>query len=360
MKIIRITTALNFGGIERRLINISSHQDQNEWLFCAINHGGNAEVAIQNNGKRVICFNFSYKIPSFITLYKLIQFLKKEKPQVVHTSGAEANFHGILAAKLAGIPLIVGEEVGIPKQSKMAKIIFSLIYKVADYVVGNSNEVLTYLKLQNKVSDSKLIKIPNPVIFPSLSNVKKTEDGLFRIISVSRLEKVKNIDSIMRVIAKLKEHNWDVQYSILGEGAEWNHLKKLTKELNIDPYVRFLGFQNNPYPYLLNSDLYLLTSFTEGFSNSLAEAMYCELPCITTKVGAAEELIKNNDNGWIVNVNDDIDLFQTIESIIKMKKTKRLTIGKKAKITIVENYSLQHHIDILMSVYSSKVKCSHL
>lgn len=355
IKIIRLTTALDFGGIEKRLINISTHNDDNQWLFCALGKGGNAETTIINNGKKVVCFDSDFKIPSFNTIYKLVQFFKLEKPNVVHTSGAEANFHGILAARIAGVPLIIGEEVGIPKQSKIAKIIFLLIYKIADYIVGNSNEVISYLKLQNRVTDSKLLKIPNPVIFPSLPKVKISEDSLFRIISVSRLEKVKNIDSILRIVSKLKQQNWNIHYSILGEGKELNHLKNLTKDLNIEDSVTFLGFQNNPYPYLLMSDLYLLTSFTEGFSNSLAEAMYCELPCITTKVGAAEEMIKNNENGWIVNVNDDDDLFQTIESILKMEKTKRLAIGKKAKTTIIENYSLQNHIDLLMNVYLSKV-----
>jgi len=351
MKIIRLTTALDFGGIEKRLINISTHKDNNEWLFCALGQGGNAEIAIRNNEKRVVCFDYNYKIPSLHTIYKLVQFFKLEKPQVVHTSGAEANFHGILAAKLAGVKIIVGEEVGIPNQSTVAKYIFSLLYKLANFVVGNSNEVLSYLKLKNKVAETKLIKIPNPVIFPSLPEVKKTDDGLIRLISVSRLEKVKNIDSILRVVAKLRNQNWALHYSILGEGKEMNHLKNLTKELNIEQYVTFLGFQNDPYSYLLYSDLYLLTSFTEGFSNSLAEAMYCELPSLTTKVGAADEMITSNENGWIVSVNDDEDLLQTIQSIIKMDKEKRIAIGKKAKTTIIENYSLENHIDLLMAVY---------
>lgn len=356
MKIIRLTTALDFGGIEKRLINISTHKDDNQWLFCALGKGGNAEIAIRNNEKRVVCFDYNYRIPSLHTIYKLVQFFKLEKPQVVHTSGAEANFHGILAAKLAGVPVIVGEEVGIPNQSTVARNIFSLIYKLADFVVGNSNEVLSYVKLKNKVAETTLIKIPNPVIFPSLPEVKKTDDGIFRLISVSRLEKVKNIDSILRVVAKLRKQNWAVQYSILGEGKEMNHLKNLTKELNIEHCVTFLGFQNNPYSFLLTSDLYLLTSFTEGFSNSLAEAMYCELPSLTTKVGAAEEMITNYENGWIVNANDDDDLFQTIQSIIKMEKKKQIAIGKKAKATITENYSLQNHIDLLMAMYKKNDK----
>lgn len=351
IKIIRVTTFLNFGGIEKRLINISTHNDQNEWLFCALNHGGNAEIAIQKNGKRVICFNYSYRIPSFITLYKLIKFFKKEKPHVVHTSGSEANFHGVLAAKLAGVPIIVGEEVGIPNQSKVAKIIFSVIYLLADYVVGNSIEVIEYLKNHNNVSAKKLKKIPNPVIFPELPKIIKNESGLFNLISVSRLEKVKNIDSLLRVVARLIELNLPVHYTILGDGSEMNHLKKLTKDLNIENAVTFLGFHDNPYHYLLKADLYLLTSFSEGFSNSLAEAMYCGIPSLTTRVGAAQEIIDDEKNGWIVNVDDDDDLFAKISHVIKIGNQKRLAIGEKGKKTVVEHFSLQNHMNMLMTMY---------
>ncbi|MEO5777862.1 MAG: glycosyltransferase [Flavobacterium sp.] len=351
IKIIRLTTFLDFGGIEKRLINISTHQDQNKWLFCALNHGGNAEAVIQNNGKRVICFNYSYRIPSIITLYKLVRFFKKEKPDVVHTSGSEANFHGILAAKLAGVPIIIGEEVGIPNQSKTARIIFSKIYLLTDYIVGNSIEVIEYLRNHNNVSAKKLKQIPNPVIFPELPKSIKTEDGFFNLISVSRLEKVKNIDSILRVVARLIELNLPVHYTILGDGSKMNHLKKMTKELNIESAVTFLGFQDNPYPYLLKADLYLLTSFTEGFSNSLAEAMYCGIPSLTTRVGAAQEMIEDDKNGWIVNVNDDDDLFNKINYIIKIGNHKRMEIAEKGKETVVKNFSLQNHVNLLMTMY---------
>jgi glycosyltransferase involved in cell wall biosynthesis len=352
MKIIRLTTFLDFGGIEKRLINISTHHDQNEWLFCALNHGGSAETDILNNGKRVICLNYSYKIPSFITLYKLIQFFKKEKPQVVHTSGSEANFHGILAARIAGVPVVIGEEVGIPNQSKMAKIIFSAIFSLAHFVVGNSNEVIEYLKTHNKVSSKKLKKIANPVIFPILPEVNKTADGRFHIISVSRLEKVKNIESTLRVVAKLNELNLPVHYTIVGDGNEMQHLTNKVKELKIESNITFLGFQSNPYSFLLSSDLYVLTSFSEGFSNSLAEAMYCKIPALTTKVGAATEMITDNENGWIVEVNDDQDLYNKIKYIIELDEERRKQVAIKGNETIVKNYSLQRHIDLLMTLYT--------
>lgn len=352
LKIIRLSTFLDFGGVEKRLTNIAYVQDENQWVFCAINKGGTAENEIKKLNKKVIIFNLPYKIPNLLTIYKLFLFFREERPNVVHTSGAEANFHGLIAAKLAGVPVIIAEEIGIPAQSKIAKSIFSIVYTFADFVVGNSNEVIEYLKIHNKVLHKKLIKIPNPVIFPALPEAKKTEHDLFRIISVSRLEKVKNIDSTLRVIARLNLKNLNIHYSIIGDGNEMGHLKNLTKELNIETKVTFLGFQDNPYSFLLSSDLYVLTSFSEGFSNSLTESMYCGLPSLTTRVGAAQEIITHNQNGWIVNVNDDDDLFVTIQSIIKMDKGEQIVIGKKGRATIIQNYSLQNHIDLLMEIYN--------
>jgi len=173
MKIVRLTTFLDFGGIETRLSTIAHVKDDNEWIFCAINKGGSAESKIRNQNKRVYVFNLPYKIPSIITIYRLRVFFKKEKPDVVHTSGAEANFHGVLAARLAHIPVIIAEEVGIPSQNKITKVIFGLVYRFSDYVVGNSDKVIDYLKNKNNVSFKKLVKIYNPLLFPSLDNPTK-------------------------------------------------------------------------------------------------------------------------------------------------------------------------------------------
>ena len=351
MKIIRLSTFLNFGGVEKRLTNIAHNQDENQWLFCAINKGGTAEKDIKKLNKKVVVFNLPYRIPNLFTIIKLVLFFRKEKPNVVHTSGAEANFHGIIAAKLASVPIIIAEEIGIPTQSIVAKKIFSVVFYLTNYVIGNSVEAIDFLKTQNKVKDKKLIKIHNPLIFTVLPEVKKIEDDFFRIISVSRLEKVKNIDSVLRVVARLTENKIKVHFSIIGDGAEMYHLQYLTKKLNIENHVTFLGFQENPYSFLSISDLYVLTSFSEGFSNSLAEAMYCEVPSISTDVGAASEIINHNVNGWIVNINDDDDLYEKIYSIIKMDKSVLKSVGQKGKSTIIENYSLQKHIDSLLKIY---------
>jgi len=352
LKIIRLSTFLDFGGVERRLSNISYIEDENEWIFCAIGKGGKAEQIIRENQKEVICFNWDHKIPNLNTLFKLYRFLKREQPDVLHTSGAEANFFGVTAGRLAGVRRIVAEEIGIPKQGKLGRFIFNCIYRSANFVIGNSLKVLNYLETFNKVHSSKLKLIPNPLIFPDLSLKTYIYQLEFKLISVSRLEPVKNIESVLRVVAKLKKENKLIKYNILGEGILMEHLKQLVIDLDIGKEVSFYGFHSDPYPFLLQADLYLLTSFSEGFSNSLVEAMYAGIPSLSTRTGAAEEIIQDGVNGWLVEVDNDNALYLKIKNIMCLDPEQLKNIGLAGRDHVIKNYSLEQHRKQLISIYN--------
>ena len=189
MKILRLSTFLDFGGVETRLTNVSHVDDDNEWIFVCLNREGKAAQKIKANNKRVICLNVKPSIYSISTIKHVYKVIKKEKPDVVHTSGAEANFHGVLAAKLAGVPIVIAEEIGIPSHSKKAQFIFSKVYKFANFIIGNSSLVLDAVHLLDKVPYNKLIKIDNPIIFRDLEwSTKQSDSKVFKIITISRLE----------------------------------------------------------------------------------------------------------------------------------------------------------------------------
>lgn len=352
MKILRLSTFLDFGGVETRLINVSCVNDDNEWLFVCLNREGKAAQKIKANNKRVVCLNVKPSIYSISTFMKVYNVIIKEKPDVVHTSGAEANFHGVLAAKFAGVPIIIAEEIGIPNHSKKAQFIFSNIYRLANYIVGNSNLVLDAVHRLDKVPRRKLIKIDNPIIFRELDRSFNPNDSdVFKIVTISRLEPVKNIEGLIRVISLLIKANFKVQLTIAGSGILESSLKTLVKELNIKNNVVFVGFITDPYPYLLDSDLYVLNSFTEGFSNSLVEAMYSKTLSLSTAVGAAPEIIVDSKNGFLVPANDEQALFNKIIQVIEMPFEKRQEIKKCGHQKIVENFSLENHISELMKIY---------
>jgi len=353
MKILRLSTYLDFGGVETRLANVSHVQAHNDWVFVCLNREGKAADTIRTNRKKVINLHAKPSIYSVLTLVKVYKMLKKIKPDVIHTSGAEANFHGILAAKMAGIRVIIGEEIGIPSHSKKAQFIFSRVYALADYLVGNSQAVLDVVHHVDKVPVRKLVKIPNPILFRDLSAYPKesSSDGLLRLLMISRLEPVKNIDGVIRVVHKLVNEGIAVHLTVAGNGAAEDELKELVAVLKLNDSVFFTGFIKDPYPFLANADLYILNSFSEGFSNSLVEAMYSKTPSLSTAVGAAPEIITDHENGFLVLPNDDGALYIKLKQIISLSKEKRDEIAKKGHEMIVKNFSLENHVAALMKIY---------
>lgn len=353
MKIIRLSTFLDFGGVETRLANISHTEDANEWVFVCMNHEGRSAEIIKQNGKRVINLKTTPSIYSIGTFWKVLKILKKEKPDVIHTSGAEANFHGILGAKFAGIPMTIGEEIGIPNHSAKAKFIFSKVYNCANYVIGNSDAVLDAVHRLDKVPKEKLVKIENPIIFKELifKHREYSSNKFFNLIMISRLEPVKNIEAVLNVMVRLVSEKISIKLTIVGTGTLEKELKRQVQHQGLEEFVDFVGFIQDPYPYLVNADLYILNSLSEGFSNSLVEAMYSKTPSLSTYVGAAPEIIKDNVNGFLIPPADEDALFEKIKFILSLSESERREIGLAGHQTIVENFSLERHIEKLMEIY---------
>ncbi len=354
MKIIRLSTFLDFGGIESKMVNLSTHKDpENEWVFVAIGKGGQAEKKIHSNGKRKVCLHLNYRIPSFSTVLKLFFFLRSEKPDVLHTSGAEANFFGYFAGKMARVPNIIVEEIGIPSHSSKAMKIFQYIFRNANWATGESQTVVTNITKSFGLNPSKTKVIYNFGIFSydfSKIQIQKKKD-FFHLLMISRLEPIKNIEGVIKVIGKLVREGHAVKLTIAGTGSSEKVLKALIKNLELENFISFIGFINDPYPYLLSSDIYILNSFSEGFSNSLLEAMYSTTPSLSTAVGAAPEIIEDGVNGFLVPSDDEDALYEKLKDILAMTEEKRKQIGIRGHNTIVKNFSLEKHIEKLMEIY---------
>lgn len=337
------------------MANLSTYNDkENEWVFVALGKGGEAEKKIQANGKRTIVLGFDYKIPSIKTIWKCYKFLKKEKPDVLHTSGAEANFFGYFAGRMAGVPKIIVEEIGIPNQSSVAKKIFRYIFNNADCAVGESKVVVDHFVSTYQLNPDKAKVVSNFGLFQynlSKLNVQKDE-SIFNIVMISRLEKVKNIEGVINVVSRLCDTtSRNIRLTIAGSGALEQELKKKVEEMKLQNHVHFLGFITDPYPHLCNADLYVLNSHSEGFSNSLVEAMYSSTPVLSTTVGAAADIIEDFKNGFLTSVSDEEELYLKLLKIVDIPKDVMAEIGSNGQKSIIEKYSLNNHIEQLMSIY---------
>lgn len=137
----------------------------------------------------------------------------------------------------------------------------------------------------------------------------------FRFITIGRLMEAKGFDRLIEAAARLKQDGFDFELRILGEGTDRDKLRAECLELRVDDRVEFLGFQTNPYKFLKQSDCFVCSSRTEGYSLVIAEAMCCGLPVISTRCAGPEEILAGGKHGMIVD-NSTEGLYQGMKNVL--------------------------------------------
>lgn len=146
-----------------------------------------------------------------------------------------------------------------------------------------------------------------------IDNYDKSE---LNIVTVCRLDNSsKRLDRIVEVAKKLKEKGVKFVWRIVGEGQDRAFIEKLIENSDLDEQVLLLGAKTNPYPYVKNSDLFVLLSQYEGVPLAVTEAMVLGVPVLVSKYESAEQQV-SCDNGFIVD-NDDLTIIENACNIIE-------------------------------------------
>ncbi|MFO3797578.1 MAG: glycosyltransferase, partial [Anaerolineales bacterium] len=319
--------------------------------FVAINGGGAAESAIRALGLQVECLHKRASIPSLPALLALYRFFRAVRPAVVHTHGAEANFHGLLAAWLAGVPVRIGEEIGIPQHSNWARAIFRQVYRTSKRVIGISDSVTRWLVSSGEVPSEKVVRIYNPVRLPSDLPMHRGKRNGFRIGFVGRLESVKNPIVLIEACAKLVMAGIPAELSIVGDGSQRNQLESRVEELKMKHLVHIHGYQIDPIPFMLECNIYVQPSISEGFGLALVEAMGCGLPVIASSVGGAPEIIIDGRNGWLIHEVTSDDVFRSLELAYKCGSDRLIELGTAARNSVSERFTPSAYILQLEDLY---------
>lgn len=149
-----------------------------------------------------------------------------------------------------------------------------------------------------------------------LNETWKKNDNEIHLCTVGRLEYEKGQDIIPSILVKFKNIDRRIKWHLVGDGSLKNQIVKEAEEKNVLDMIVFEGYQENPYPYIQNCDIYVQTSRQEGFGITLTEAKILKKVIVSTNFLCAYEQIANNENGLIVGFDADslsnaiINLFQ--------------------------------------------------
>ena len=138
----------------------------------------------------------------------------------------------------------------------------------------------------------------------------------FKLIGVGKIEEVKGFDRLARIHKKLIDEGYPVHTYILGEGNKKEELEKFLADENITDSFTFLGYQTTPYKYVANCDLFVCSSFAEGFSTAATEALIVGTPVVTTEVSGMKEMLGENDEWGIVTDNNEEALYEGIKKLL--------------------------------------------
>jgi glycosyltransferase involved in cell wall biosynthesis len=201
--------------------------------------------------------------------------------------------------------------------------------------ISNGVDVVQFRHGEDKSRLRKALHLPD----------KKT------IVYTGRLSIEKGVDFLVRSFSMVDSKRV-YQLIIIGDGPERENIVQLLDNCHLGKSVFLLNSIDDVASYLNASDLFILPSRFEGLSNSLLEAMACELPVISTRVGGSTDIIEHGSNGLLVDV-DNVE--QVLNAIAYVFDDSRLaaSLGNRARKTIEEQHDLSTIADEYVMLYKS-------
>jgi Glycosyltransferase len=221
-----------------------------------------------------------------------------------------------------------GKNVYIPY-----RYLIKFLYESLDYIVAPSEAIKEDLQKTFFIKEDKFKIIPNCIDFEKLDKLSEEDcDVKGDFINIGRLADQKGQIYLIEAFKKVKDRFKDVKLVIIGEGELRNTIENKIKELGLENDVILTGYQTNPYKYLKNSKIFVLSSIFEGFGNVIIEAMHFGLPVISYECpGGPKEIIKNEFGVLVPPKDVDALANAMIEMLENKEKQKHYSIMSKKR-----------------------------
>ncbi len=311
-------------------------------------------------------------LKDLIALWNLYKFLRKQNPEIVHTHTPKAGIVGMLAARMAGVPIRIHTVAGLPlmeatgAKRKLLNWVEKKTYACATHVWPNSIGLRDFILKENFTIPSKLEVIANgssngisvdyfdPSLFSEAQNTSLKESiGIpkndFAFIFVGRLVGDKGINELVAAFNNLQKKQANISLVLVGplETA----LDPLDSEtiltIKTHPKIFSVGYQKDVRPFFAFAKALVFPSYREGFPNVVLQAGAMGLPSIVTDINGCNEIIVPKINGSIIPPKDKAALESAMEAILF--ETEDWTA--RCRKHIVDKYRREHVWNTMLDRY---------
>lgn len=309
-KVFFILSSLASGGSERVFWNLAQgfNKDKFDVTIVILDATVNC-FSMDLDGVRFIDLNTKKASRSFFALYKV---LNKEKPYAVFSTTGHINILVSLVSRFLAIPVLIARASNIPHElrlfegfkSRFYERFTNISYKGYKAIVCQSEEMKQSLISTYNINPALITVIGNPVLHtPKVKELRKSRRKDYKLLVVARFSLEKGLERLVNIVAELPEN---YHLSLVGTGVLKDKVRQKVKDLGLSSRVHFLGEISNIQieEIMVQHDLMVLGSYTEGFPNVVLEALNVGLPVVTFKVGGVKGLIIDGFNGYVLPQND--------------------------------------------------------
>ncbi len=355
ISVCHVSMSLATGGLERLLVEFSRLHDRERFRlqFVALTELGTPAEDIQSNGCRVTSLQFE-RIGKLMMLWTLVRHLRASKVDIVHTHNTYAHFYGTLAAKLAGVPVVINTQHGRgcgPTRKNRGQ--FRIANRWTQRVVAVSEDAAALCRRDNRRAADRVIRIWNGIDVDrfELRRTSPTGDAP-TAISVARLSPEKDYATLLHAVAEVVRTVPEFCLQLVGDGSERSDLEQLTDRLSLREHVEFLGERSDVPTLLGKAGFFVSSSRTEGVSLTLLEAAAVGLPIVTTAVGGSPEVVEDGRTGFLVAAEQPSELAQAMIRMCR-SRDRWMTMGRCGRERVERHFEVGRMVSEYETLYES-------
>lgn len=364
IRVLQIIDSMMVGGAEMLLYEFTSKLDSSEFettvCFC---ENGPLFEDFQKLGIFPVKVKWKLRVDPLL-VFRMYREIRRIKPHIVHTHLFKSDFHGRLAARLAGVPVVFStlHSCNDWALNPVYGYGYGLTTIFADKIIAVADEVRDYAIKYSRIPSDWIVTINNAVRiekFDSASNLApqiRKEFGItpdmLLVGIVGRLEEVKDHANFLGMASKIYQKNRNVRFLIVGDGSLREHLLALTNELGLSEAVIFTGLRKDIPAIMSALDLLVLSSRYEGLPVVVLEAMAARKPVLVTRVSGLLGVVEDGKTGILVDPGDSDALAAACSHLLEQPEL-RVQMGNAGYEKVKLKYSMSALINQLVDLYKT-------
>ena len=365
IKVMHVTYDMRIGGTEMVVKNLIEGIDDRKFnmsIFCLESPIGPWGSELREMGVRITSYSRSEGFD-----YSAIKSIRKQiiedKIDILHCHQYTPWVYGALAAFGLSTRVIFTEHGRFYPDVKSWKrrCVNPILVKLTERITAISKATALALKEYEYISESSVNVIYNgipsnlPTISTDLRKELNIDTNALVLGTIARFDPIKNHGMMLDSVAELIRQNINVHLILVGDGECRQEIEDKIARLKISDYVTLTGYISKPFDYLNIMEVFLLTSFSEGTSMTLLEAMRSSKPCIVTGVGGNPEVIEHNNNGFVIQSDSVSELTESIINLYSDHDLKN-QMGKNALQRFNKLFTSEGMCRKFSSLYQLSVK----